>query len=106
VATILVTNGELKKGNYFVCGNTFGKIRAMIDFNGKNIDKAYPSSPLEILGMNEAANAGDEFFVVDTEDEAKKVSTFRKTGVKESNALIAKDKTKFLTKRIIKLNLI
>ena len=98
VATILVTSGELKKGNYFVCGNTFGKIRAMIDFNGKNIDKAYPSSPLEILGMNEAANAGDEFFVVDTEDEAKKISVFRKTGVKESNVLIAKDKTKLFDK--------
>ncbi|MBO6480170.1 MAG: translation initiation factor IF-2 [Pelagibacteraceae bacterium] len=98
VATILVTSGELKKGNYFVCGNTFGKIRAMIDFNGKNIDKAYPSSPLEILGMNEAANAGDEFFVVDTEDEAKKISAFRKTGVKESNVLIAKDKTKLFDK--------
>jgi translation initiation factor IF-2 len=70
----------------------------MIDFNGKNIDKAYPSSPLEILGMNEAANAGDEFFVVDTEDEAKKISVFRKTGVKESNVLIAKDKTKLFDK--------
>ncbi len=98
VATILVTSGELKKGNYFVCGNTFGKIRAMIDFNGKNIDKAYPSSPLEILGMNEAANVGDEFFVVDTEDEAKKISAFRKTGIKESNVLIAKDKTKLFDK--------
>jgi translation initiation factor IF-2 len=70
----------------------------MIDFNGKNIDKAYPSSPLEILGMNEAANAGDEFFVVDTENEAKKISVFRKTGVKESNVLIAKDKTKLFDK--------
>ena len=98
VATILVTSGELKKGNYFVCGNTFGKIRAMIDFNEKNIDKAYPSSPLEILGMNEAANAGDEFFVVDTEDEAKKISAFRKTGVKENNVLIAKDRTKLFDK--------
>jgi translation initiation factor IF-2 len=98
VATILVTSGELKKGNYFVCGNTFGKIRAMIDFNGKNIDKAYPASPLEILGMNEAANAGDEFFVVDTEDEAKEISVFRITGVKENNVLIAKDKTKLFDK--------
>ena len=98
MATILVTSGKLKKENYFVCGNTFGKIRAMIDFNGKNIDKAYPSSPLEILGMNEAANAGDEFFVVDTEDEAKKISAFRKTGIKESNVLIAKDKTKLFDK--------
>jgi translation initiation factor IF-2 len=98
VATILVTSGELKKGNYFVCGNAFGKIRAMVDFSGKNIDEAYPSSPLEIFGMNEAANAGDEFFVVDTEDEAKKISVFRKTGVKENNVLIAKDQTKLFDK--------
>ena len=94
VATILVTNGQLKKGNFFVCGNTFGKIRAMIDFNGKNIDTASPSSPLEILGMNEAARAGDEFLVVENEDESKKINAFRKTGAKENNILIAKDKTK------------
>jgi translation initiation factor IF-2 len=48
--------------------------------------------------MNEATNAGDEFFVVDTEDEAKKISAFRKTGVKENNVLIAKDKTKLFDK--------
>ena len=47
VATILVTSGELKKGNYFVCGNTFGKIRAMIDFNGKNIPNFLISDNVE-----------------------------------------------------------
>ena len=83
VSTILITGGELEKGNYFVCGNTWGKIRAMIDFNGKNINEAYPSSPVEILGMNEPANAGDEFSVVNTEEEAKNINTFRKTGSKE-----------------------
>ena len=50
VSTILITEGKLKKGDYFVCGNTWGKIRAMIDFNGKIINEAYPSSPVEILG--------------------------------------------------------
>ena len=74
VATILVTSGELKKGDYFVSGNTFGKIRAMIDFNLKNINVAYPSSPVEILGMNESASAGDEFTVVDNEEESKKLT--------------------------------
>ncbi len=92
VATILVTNGELKKGDYFVCGNTFGKIRAMIDFNGKNIDVAEPSCPVEILGMNEAASAGDEFSVVDNEEESKKINAFRKTDMKNNKILISKDK--------------
>ena len=53
VSTILIMKGKLEKGNYFVCGNTWGKIRAMIDFNGKNVDEANPSFPVEILGMNE-----------------------------------------------------
>ena len=94
VATILVTNGELKKSDYFVCGNTFGKIRAMIDFNGKNTDVAYPSSPMEILGMHEAAAAGDEFIVVDNEEESKEINTFRTSGLKENNILLSKEKTK------------
>jgi len=94
VATILVTSGELKKGDYFVSGNTFGKIRAMIDFNLKNINVAYPSSPVEILGMNESASAGDEFTVVDNEEESKKINAFRATGIKEKNVLISKDKSK------------
>ncbi len=94
VSTVLITAGKLEKGNYFVCGNTWGKIRAMIDFNGKAIDEANPSSPVEILGMNEAANAGDEFSVVDTEEEAKKISTFREAGSKEKNVLVTQDKTK------------
>ena len=93
VSTILITGGKLEKGNYFVCGNTWGKIRAMIDFNGKVIDEANLSSPVEILGMNEAANAGDEFLVVNTEEEAKNINTFRKTGSKEKSVLVSQDKT-------------
>ena len=93
VSTILITGGKLEKGNYFVCGNTWGKIRAMIDFNGKAVDEAKPSSPVEILGMNESANAGDEFSVVNTEEEAKNINTFRKTGSKEKSVLVSQDKT-------------
>ena len=93
VSTILITGGKLKKGNYFVCGNTWGKIRAMIDFNGKIIDEANPSCPVEILGMNESANAGDEFLVVDNEEEAKQINSFRKTGSKDKNILSSQDKT-------------
>ena len=79
VSTILITAGKLERGDYFVCGSTYGKVRAMIDFNGQTVDKASPSTPIEILGMNEAANAGDEFSVVDTEDEAKKINSFLNT---------------------------
>ncbi len=94
VSTVLVTEGELKKGDYFVCGSTLGKIRAMINFEGDNVNEAYPSTPVEILGMKESANAGDEFFVVEDEDESKKISDFRKVGKKATNTLALKDKTK------------
>ena len=98
VATILVTDGELRKSNYFICGSTYGKIRAMIDYNGKTIDNAYPSSPVEILGLNEKAQAGDEFLVVSSEDEARKISDFKKTGISESKNLISQDKTNIFDK--------
>ena len=104
VATILVTNGELKKGDYFVCGNTYGKIRAMIDFNGKLIDATYPSSPMEILGINEAAAAGDEFIVVDNEEKSKEINTFITSGLKENNIFYLKKKLIFLIKNNTKLN--
>ena len=94
VSTILVTEGELKKGDYFVCGSTLGKIRAMINFDGTNVNEAFPSTPVEILGMKESANAGDEFLVVEDEEESKKVSDFRKTGKTKNNSLIFKDKAK------------
>ena len=94
VSTILITEGELKKGDHFVCGKTLGKIRAMLNFDGTNINEAYPSTPVEVLGMNESANAGDEFLVVENEDEAKRINDFQKTGSKSNNNLIVKDKTK------------
>jgi len=77
VSTVLVINGNLKKGNYFVCGNTWGKIRAMINDQGKNIDSAFPSTPVEILGINNSASAGDDFIVVDSEDKAKEIYEYR-----------------------------
>jgi translation initiation factor IF-2 len=55
VSTVLITNGSLKKGNFFVSGNTWGKIRAMINDEGQKIDLAEPSTPVEILGMNGSA---------------------------------------------------
>ena len=93
VSTILITNGKLKRGDYFICGNTWGKIRAMINHEGKNIDEALPSMPVEILGMNSSAFAGAEFLVTEDEDKAKEISRFKKDNSSEKNILIAKDKT-------------
>jgi len=77
VATIIVTTGTLKKGDFFVSGLRWGKVRAIIDDKGKNINEAPPSAPVEILGINGAAKSGDDFIVVDNEKEAKTLSENR-----------------------------
>ena len=92
VSTVLITNGVLKKADYFVCGNTYGKIRAMINYEGKLIDEAPPSMPVEILGMNESAFAGAEFVVTENEDKAKEIAEFNKSGSASVKPVI-KDKT-------------
>jgi translation initiation factor IF-2 len=77
VATIIVTTGTLKKGDFFVSGLKWGKVRAIINDKSKNIDEASPSTPVEILGINGAAKAGDDFIVLDNEKEAKTLSENR-----------------------------
>ena len=77
VSTVLVTNGKLKKGDFFVSGNTWGKIRAMMSDDSKNVDLALPSTPVEVLGMNNSALAGDDFIVVDSEEKAKEINDYR-----------------------------
>jgi len=77
VSTVLVTNGSLKKGDFFVSGKTWGKIRAMIDDTGQTVDLALPSTPVEILGMNNSAFAGDDFVVVPSEEKAKEINDYR-----------------------------
>ncbi len=84
VATIIVTTGTLKKGDFFVSGLKWGKVRAIIDDKGKNINEAPPSAPAEILGINGAAKAGDDFIVVDNEKEAKTLSENRAQESKEA----------------------
>ena len=92
VSTILISNGKLTKGDYFICGDTWGKIRAMINHEGSIVDEAYPSMPIEILGMNSSAYAGAEFMVTDDEDEAKELAEFKKNNSAKQKVL-AKDKT-------------
>ena len=71
VANIIVTAGTLRKGDYFVSGKKWGKIRAIINDHGKNIDNAEPATPIEIIGINGAAKSGDDFIVLKNEKEAK-----------------------------------
>ena len=92
VSTILISNGKLKKGDFFICGDTWGKIRAMINYEGRMVEEALPSMPVEILGMNSSAYAGAEFLVTEDEDEAKKLSEFKKNNTAQ-NKVLAKDKT-------------
>ena len=92
VSTILISNGQLKRGDYFICGDTWGKIRAMINYEGKMVNEAFPSMPVEILGMNSSVYAGAEFLVTKNEEEAKKLSEFKKNS-SIKNKVLAKDKT-------------
>ena len=92
VSTILVSNGTLKRGDYFICGDTWGKVRAMINHEGKNVNEAPPSMPVEILGMNGSAYAGAEFYVTNDENEAKKMSEFKKDK-SNKNKFLPKEKT-------------
>ena len=71
IVNIVVTSGTLKKGDYFVSGLKWGKVRAIINDIGKNKEIAEPSTPVEILGINGASKAGDDFIVFETEKEAK-----------------------------------
>jgi translation initiation factor IF-2 len=71
LATLLVQKGTLKRGDVAVAGNAWGKIRAMFDDNGKQVHKAEPATPVEVLGLNEVAKAGDLFAVVPDEREAR-----------------------------------
>ena len=92
MSTILISNGKLKTGDYFICGDTWGKIRAMINFEGKMVKEALPSMPVEILGMNSSAYAGAEFTVTKDEDEAKQLVEFKKNDTAQ-NKTLPKDKT-------------
>ena len=77
VANIVVTAGTLKKGDYFVSGLKWGKVRAIINDQGKNIDVAEPATPIEIIGINGAAKSGDDFIVLSNEKEAKSLCEAR-----------------------------
>ena len=108
VATIIVTTGTLKKGDFFVSGLRWGKVRAIIDDKGDNIDQALPSTPVEILGINGAAKSGDDFIVLDNEKEAKTLSENRaeENKDKKNPLTFATQESAFSNKSNEELNLI
>ena len=112
VANIIITAGTLKKGDFFVSGLKWGKVRAIINDLGKNIDIAEPATPVEIIGINGASKAGDDFIVLSSEKEAKSLcegrieeskegknpltfvtqdSAFKDTSAEELNIIIKSD---------------
>jgi translation initiation factor IF-2 len=77
VATVLVQSGTLKRGDVVLAGASYGRVRAMLDENGKATSEAGPSIPVEIQGLAEVPAAGDEFMVLSDERRAREIATFR-----------------------------
>ncbi|HVO80243.1 MAG TPA: translation initiation factor IF-2 [Terriglobales bacterium] len=84
VATVLVQNGTLHTGDNFVVGNVYGKVRAMFDDRGAQLQEAPPSTPVEILGMEGLPQAGDQFVVVADRDKARGISEYREQKAREA----------------------
>ena len=83
VATVLVQSGTLRKGDIVLAGSSYGRVRAMLDEDGKSIEEAGPSLPVEIQGLTEVPQAGDEFMVLMDERRAREIATFRQGKYRE-----------------------
>ncbi len=83
VATVLVRNGTLRVGDFFICGEVFGKVRAMMNDRGEQIREAGPSMPVEVLGLQSLPDAGDEFQVVTDTAKAKQIVMYREEKTRE-----------------------
>jgi translation initiation factor IF-2 len=83
VATVLVQSGTLKKGDIVLAGSSYGRVRAMLDEDGKPTEAAGPSIPVEIQGLTEVPQAGDEFMVLGDERRAREIATFRQGKYRE-----------------------
>jgi translation initiation factor IF-2 len=86
VATVLVQRGTLRRGDIFVVGEQWGKVRALINDQGKRVDIAGPSVPVEVLGLNGTPEAGDVLNVVETEAQAREIADYRIEVAKEKRA--------------------
>ena len=92
VATVLVQRGTLKIGDAIVAGSAFGRVRAMLDENGDNVDTAGPSRPVQVLGFTSVPSAGDTFLVADEDRTARQIAEKRQAA--ERNAQLAKARKK------------
>ena len=107
VATVIIISGTLKKGDYFVSGLKHGKARAIVNDLGNNINEALPASPVEVLGINGAAKAGDDFLVLDNEKEAKALCDARIQETKdEKNPLTFVTQESAFKDKVSELNII
>jgi len=86
VATVLVQKGTLKRGDIFVVGEQWGKVRALINDKGERVEEAGPSVPVEVLGLNGTPEAGDVLNVVETEAQAREIAEYRQEKAKEKRA--------------------
>ena len=86
VATVLVQHGTLKRGDIFVVGEQWGKVRALINDKGERVDEAAPSVPVEVLGLNGTPEAGDVLNVVETEAQAREIADYREKAAKDKRA--------------------
>lgn len=84
VATVLIKNGQLKKGDVFVSGTIFGKVRSIMDDKGKQVASAGPSCPVEVIGFEGVPVPGDDFCVLDSESKAKEIANIRDRKKRES----------------------
>jgi len=84
VATVLVRNGTLHVGDFFICGQVFGKVRALINDRGEPIREAEPSTPVEVLGLDTLPDAGDSFQVVTDTAKAKQIVMYRESKARET----------------------
>jgi translation initiation factor IF-2 len=84
VATVLVQRGTLKLGDIFVAGSAWGRVRALVNDKGQQVKEAYPSTPVEVLGLNSAPEAGDQFDVVPNDARAREVTEYRERKRRET----------------------
>jgi translation initiation factor IF-2 len=87
VATVLIKRGTLKVGDIFVAGSEWGRVRALIDDRGLNLDAAGPAMPVEVLGLNGTPLAGDDFIVADNESRARDIADYRQRVRREQQAV-------------------
>ncbi|HTV45386.1 MAG TPA: translation initiation factor IF-2 [Stellaceae bacterium] len=88
VATVLIQRGTLRVGDIFVAGSEWGRVRALVDDHGQNQTEAGPSTPIEVLGLNGAPLAGDDFVVAENEGRARDIADFRQRRRRDASAAL------------------